>query len=59
MCIRDSAYSIGTVLYPEESSDIDPAEKFDEITQEMLGIDAYDRIAAAYFGGYQTVTLGQ
>lgn len=53
------AYYIGTVLYPEEFSDIDPAEKFDEITQEMLGIDAYDRIAAAYFGGYQTVTLGQ
>lgn len=53
------AYYIGTVLYPEEFSDIDPAEKFDEITREMLGIDAYDRIAASYFGGYQTVTLGQ
>lgn len=51
------AYYIGTVMYPEAFADIDPAEKFDEITQEMLGIDAYDKIAESYFGGYQKVVL--
>ena len=53
------AYYIGTILYPEQFADIDPAEKFDEITMEMLGIKAYDRIAAAYYGGYQQVILGE
>lgn len=52
------AYYIGTVLYPEEFSDIDPAQKFNEITMYMLGIEAYDRIAEAYYGGYQRLSLG-
>ena len=53
------AYYIGTILYPEQFADIDPVEKFNEITMEMLGIEAYDRIAASYYGGYQQVVLGK
>ena len=51
------AYYIGTVLYPDAFADVDPAEKFDEICQALLGIDAYDKIAETYFGGYQQVRL--
>lgn len=51
------AYFIGTVLYPAAFADADPAEKFDQICQELLGVDAYDKIAEAYFGGYQKVAL--
>ncbi|NLL63608.1 MAG: iron ABC transporter substrate-binding protein [Ruminococcaceae bacterium] len=53
------AYYIGKVLYPELFADIDPAEKFDEITMEMLGIKAYDKIAESYYGGFQSVKLGK
>lgn len=51
------AYYIGTVLYPDAFANVDPAEKFDEICQALLGIDAYDKIAETYFGGYQQVRL--
>lgn len=53
------AYYIGTVLYPEAFSDVDPAGKFDEICQALLGIDAYETIAETYFGGYQRLELGK
>lgn len=53
------AYYIGTILYPEQFADVDPVVKFNEITTELLGIEAYDSIAAAYYGGYQQVVLGE
>ena len=53
------AYYIGTALYPDAFSDVDPAEKFDEICQALLGIDAYEAIAETYFGGYQRLELGK
>ena len=53
------AYYIGTVLYPDAFADVDPAEKFDEICQALLGIDAYETIAETYFGGYQRLELGK
>lgn len=53
------AYYIGTVLYPEAFADVDPAGKFDEICQALLGIDAYETIAETYFGGYQRLELGK
>ena len=53
------AYYIGSILYPEQFADIDPVEKFNEITTYMLGINAYDRIADSYYGGYQQVVLGE
>lgn len=53
------AYYIGTVLYPDAFTDVDPAGKFDEICQALLGIDAYEEIAQTYFGGYQRLELGE
>ena len=53
------AYYIGSVIYSDAFSDVVIEEKFDEISNFMLGIDAYDAIAATYYGGYQTVQLGQ
>ena len=53
------AYYIGTALYPDAFSDVDPAGKFDEICQALLGIDAYAQIAETYFGGYQRLELGK
>ena len=52
------AWYLGSVLYPEQFADVDPAAKFDEITQFLLGIDAYESIAAQYYGGFQAVSLG-
>ena len=52
------AYYIGSVLYPEQFVDIDPVEKFDEISNFFLGIDSYERIANQYYGGFQQVLLG-
>lgn len=53
------AYYIGTVLYPEQYSDIDPVKKFNEITQKLLGKDLYDAVAKEYYGGYQKISLGE
>lgn len=33
--------------------------KFDEISNFLLGIDSYDRIAEQYYGGFQQVILGE
>ncbi|WP_027398504.1 iron ABC transporter substrate-binding protein [Anaerovorax odorimutans] len=51
------AYYIGSVLYPEQFSDINPEKKFDEITQKLLGKELYKDIAKEYFGGYQQINL--
>lgn len=53
-----NAYYIGSVLYPEQFEDIDPAMKFDEISEFFVGIPTYERIAAVSAGGYQQVVLG-
>ncbi len=52
------AYYIGSVLYPEQFADLDPAEKFDELSSFFLGIDCYEQIAGQYYGGFQPVVLG-
>lgn len=52
------AYYIGAMLYPDAFSDIDPAKKFDEISNFFVGIPTYERIAAVSAGGYQQVSLG-
>ena len=48
-----NAYYIGTILYPEQFSDIDPVSKFDEIMVKFLGDTAYKQMAETYNGGYQ------
>ena len=52
------AYYAGTVLYPKAFSDIDPAEKTDEIFRKLLGSDFYDTLKE---NGYEfkEITLGQ
>ncbi len=47
------AYFIGSILYPEQFADVDPATKFDEIIIKLLGGTSYDQLSEAYFGGYQ------
>ena len=53
-----NAYYIGTVLYPEQFKDVDAGEKFDEITDKMLGIKCYDNFVETY-GGFEKVKLGE
>ena len=53
-----NAYYIGTVLYPEKFSDVDPGKKFDEITEKLLGIKCYDSFEKTY-GGFNKVKLGE
>lgn len=51
------AYYIGSVLYPDKFKDVDPKAKFDEITNALLGVKVYDKIAATNAGGYQQVEI--
>ena len=44
------AYYVGKVLYPEEFSDVDIAQKTDEIFEMMLGVKFYDTLKA---NGYE------
>ena len=44
------AYYIGSVLYPQAFSDIDPAMKANEIYQTLLGSPVYQDIQMAYGG---------
>ncbi len=53
------AYYIGSVVYPELFADTDIQTKFAEISEFMLGMNCYDSIANDYYGGYQTVNLGE
>lgn len=53
------AYFMGSVLYPDQYSDVDPAEKFNEITEKLLGASLYDGVAEDYYGGFQQVVLGE
>mgnify|MGYP000854490233 FL=1 len=52
------AYYIGSVLYAKQFSDVDPTAKFDEISNQLLGISTYEQISSEYYGGYQQVNLG-
>lgn len=51
------AYFVGSVLYPEAFSDIDPARKADEIYTFMLGAPLYEKMAALT-GPYGALDLG-
>ncbi|ASJ01454.1 iron ABC transporter substrate-binding protein [Thermococcus gorgonarius] len=50
------AYYIGKVLYPERFSDVDPAEKADEIYTFLVGKPVY-REMAEQFGGFGKIDL--
>ncbi len=52
------AYYVGSVLFPERFADVDPAEKFDEIFEMLLGVeDAYAQFEAQGYA-FRSMTLG-
>ena len=50
------AYYIGSVLYPDEFSDIDPVEKADEIYRQLVGRGVYSEMAGMY-SGFTTISV--
>lgn len=42
------AYFLGKIVYPEKFEDIDPAQKADEIYQDLLGQSVYKQISTSY-----------
>jgi len=53
-----NAYYIGTVLFPDEFSDINVEEKADEIYQNFVGKGVYKDMETM-FGGFKKITLGE
>lgn len=51
------AYYIGTVLFPDAFSDIDIAEKFDEISTFLLGSGCYEQVVESVGGGYRQLDI--
>ena len=45
-----NAYYIGVVLYPDQFSGVDPAEKADEIYEMLLGSEVYGQMEEIYGG---------
>ena len=53
-----NAYYIGSILYPEQFSDIDPAIKADEIYSHVVGGEIFEQLKANVEGlSYQKLTL--
>jgi iron complex transport system substrate-binding protein len=50
------AYYVGTVLYPDRFSDVDPAARADEIYETLFGTGVYDQLAER-FGGFTRIEL--
>lgn len=49
-----NCYHLGSVLYPDEFSDIDISVKVNDIGQTFLNIDIYESLNNDYHQGYQT-----
>ncbi|MGB8454592.1 MAG: ABC transporter substrate-binding protein [Anaerocolumna sp.] len=52
------AYYAGTIIYPEQFSDIDPIEKADEIFTMMLGEPFYEKLDADGYR-FEKITIGE
>lgn len=52
-----NSYYAGSVLYPEQFTDVDPVARFDEISEAMLGGPMYQRLSETYKGGFEPVDL--
>lgn len=50
--ILANSYYIGKVLYPEKFSDVEPAEKADEVYEELVGKPVYEEMKRD-LGGFQ------
>ena len=53
-----NAYYVGKVVYPDQFADVDMAQKTNEITQKMLGVDYSDRLEQAGLN-FRPITLGE
>ncbi len=52
------AYFIGSVLYPEQFADIDPAEKADEIYSFLVGEPVFAELNSQYDGlGFSQIPI--
>lgn len=51
------AYYVGTVLYPEQFADVDPAAKADELATFLDGAPVYDTLTQIYGGGFSSLDL--
>lgn len=51
-----NAYYLGSLLYPDAFTDIDPVVKADEIYTALVGAAVYDQMAVD-FGGYGPITF--
>ena len=54
-----NCYYIGSILYPETFSDIDPGEKANEIIEFFLGAEDYMTVLNEYGAGYGPVDFGE
>ncbi|MCW4006591.1 MAG: ABC transporter substrate-binding protein [Candidatus Bathyarchaeota archaeon] len=54
--VLSDAYYVGTVLYPNSFSDVNPATKADEIYTFLVGAAIYDQMTQLY-GPFQKVSL--
>lgn len=52
-------YYAGTIIYPNEFSDIDPVDKANEIFSYLLGCDTYYQELADAGLGFNKITLGE
>lgn len=52
------AYYAGKIIFPEQFSDIDPAEKADEIFTMMLGTPFYEKLAEAGYR-FENISIGE
>ncbi|QSG06771.1 ABC transporter substrate-binding protein [Halapricum desulfuricans] len=50
------AYYVGSVLYPDAFSDVDPVEQANEIHRTLFGAAVYDQLAEQ-FGGFEQLTV--
>ncbi|QSG11243.1 ABC-type Fe3+-hydroxamate transport system, periplasmic component [Halapricum desulfuricans] len=50
------AYYVGSVLYPDAFSDVDPIEQANEIHRTLFGTAVYDQLAEQ-FGGFEQLTV--
>jgi iron complex transport system substrate-binding protein len=51
------AYYAGSVLFPQQFADVDPAAKADEIALKLVGVPIYDRLVEVYGAGFGTIDL--
>jgi len=52
-----NAYFAGTVMFPEQFSDVEPAAKADEISTALVGAPVHEQLTEIFGGGFGRVDL--